>query len=107
MFASVSGRGLPLRTLHSDDRAGVESLYSTRAVGEPAVLISSVTPESGPNTGANEVVLEGLNFTYDADTQLLIDETPLSSTRWSVETCSRLRVTSMPSHAAGSSACGS
>jgi len=101
MFASVSGRGLPLRTLHSDDRAGVESLYSTRAVGEPAVLISSVTPESGPNTGANEVVLEGLNFTYDADTQLLVDETPLSNTRWSVETCSRLRVTSMPSHAAG------
>ncbi len=101
MFASASGRALGLRTLHSDDRDGAESIYGTRTQQAPAPQITSVTPADGPTTGGNEVLLEGINFTYDSDTQLLIAGSAVNSTRWDVESCSRLRITDMPSHLAG------
>jgi hypothetical protein len=101
MFASVSGRGLPLRTLHADDAAGVEFLYGTRTQTPPAVEITSVEPSNGPTTGGNEVVIDGVNFTFDGDTQLLVGGLAVPGASWSVEGCGRLRITSMPSRGAG------
>jgi hypothetical protein len=101
MFASVSGRGLPLRTLHADDIAGVEFLYGVAGQTAPAVDITSVEPAIGPVSGGNEVLLEGINFTYESETQLVVGGLAVSGTRWNVETCGLLRITNMPSHAAG------
>ncbi len=101
MFASASGRALGMRTLDLDDRAGVESIYGLRTQTPPAPLITSVSPEAGPTTGGNEAVVEGVNFTYDSDTQVFIGGTALSGSSWRTETCGRLRIISMPARSAG------
>jgi hypothetical protein len=101
MFASASGRALGLRTLHIDDRNGIESLYGLRTADPPNIQISSLTPAFGPTAGGNEVVLAGINFTYGSDTTLFLDDLTLPSTRWNVESCTRLRILQMPSHRAG------
>ena len=96
MFASASGRALGLRTLDADDRSGVESIYGLRTQLPPAVQITSVSPEGGPTTGGNQVVLEGVNFTYDSETQLFIGGAAVSGSSFDTETCGRLRITRMP-----------
>ncbi len=101
MFASASGRAIGLRTLHPDDRDGVEFLYGTRTTTQPAVKITSITPSEGFTAGENEVVILGENFTYEADTQLRLGSELLSSTRFNVENCSTIRITNMPAHSAG------
>ena len=101
MFASVSGRGLPLRTLHLDDAAGVEFLYGLRTQTPPDVEITSVDPPDGPTTGGNEVILEGINFTFDTETQIRVDGVTVPAASWAIEDCGRLRISSMPSHGAG------
>ncbi|MBI4606097.1 MAG: IPT/TIG domain-containing protein [Planctomycetes bacterium] len=101
MFASASGRALHLRTLAADDRQGIESIYGLRTQAQPQVQITSVTPSEGPPEGGNEVVVEGLNFTYDSESQLLLGGAAVPGTRWNIETCTRIRITSMPAHAPG------
>jgi hypothetical protein len=101
MFPAVMNRGLTLRTLHDDDRAGVESLYGARTSQPPAVSIASANPGFGPASGGNEVVLTGANFTYDSETTLRIGGTALSTNHYEVETCNRIRIFDMPAHASG------
>lgn len=101
MFAAATGRGLGLRTLHADDRAGVEFLYGKDVQGPPRVEIGSVSPELGPTMGDNEVVIEGDNFTYKSDTELRIDGILIPGSIWAVEGCSRIRISSFPPHAPG------
>jgi hypothetical protein len=101
MFASASNRALHMRTLHQDDRDAVESIYGLRTQEQPGPSISTVNPFDGPTTGGNEVLLTGVNFTYNTDTQLLIGGNALGTSRWNVESYTRLRITSMPSHASG------
>jgi hypothetical protein len=102
MYPAVSGRGLPLRTLEADDRAGAESLYEPApGAAEPAVEISSISPAFGPTAGGNEVVLSGVNFTYDSDTTLLIGGLTVSRSRYDVEVSGRIRIHDMTPHSAG------
>ena len=102
MLPAIFGRGLPARTLAEDDRAGAEFLYTPRpSAPEPAVQITRVTPALGPVSGENEVLLEGMNFTYSSNTDVVIGGFVVSRARWQVESSSRLRILSMPPHAAG------
>ncbi len=101
MFLAASGRGLGLRTLDADDRDGVEFLYGVVAPAPPGVEITGINPDSGPWEGGYEAFIHGVNFTYDADTQLRIDGMTVASSRWSVESCDLIRVTKMPPHAGG------
>lgn len=97
MAAVILGRGVPLRTLEPDDRAGVESLYPPLPeTSAPAVELSRILPTFGPGAGGNEVVLEGRNFTFLADTQLVIDGLGVAANRYEIETPERLRITDMP-----------
>jgi hypothetical protein len=101
MFAAATGRGLGLRTLHSDDLAGVEFLYGKDVRGPPRVEIGSLSPDLGPTLGGNEVVIEGHNFTYDSDTELMIGGSVIPGSSWAVESCSRMRILSMPPSPSG------
>ncbi len=101
MFASASGRGLGLRTLHADDRGGIEFLYGGAPGAEPQVELTSVEPGFGFPGGGDEVILSGVNFTYDSDTLLRIDGMTVDPARWTVETCGLIRVRSMPPHDPG------
>lgn len=102
MHFIIPAQGLTARTLRADDRAGVESIYAPRPERPaPAVEISSVSPSFGPAEGGNEVLLEGLNFTYTSDSRLEIAGLMLSLESWDVESCGRLRISSMPAHAEG------
>ena len=97
MAAVIVGRGLPLRTLEADDRAGAESLYPPLPdTGSPTVELAGILPAFGPAAGGNEVVLEGRNFTFLADTQLVIDGLAVAASRYRIETPERLRITAMP-----------
>ena len=106
MYPAAVGRGLPLRTLHSDDREGAEFLYGIRSESPPAVEIASATPLSGPADGGNEVRIEGVNFTYDSDSKLFIDELEVAGTLWDVLDCGAILVRSMPPHDPGEVAIG-
>lgn len=101
MYYALRGQGLPLRTLHPDDRAGLEFLYGTISAADPAVGIAGLTPASGPTAGGNEVLVQGSNFTYSADTRLYVGGTFIARTDWRVESCDRLRILRMPARAGG------
>ncbi|MGE3166245.1 MAG: IPT/TIG domain-containing protein [Planctomycetota bacterium] len=101
MEASFSGTGMPLRTLHTDDIAGVQSLYGVNASISDNPAINSVTPPDGPVGGGNEVIITGANFTWTGNTSLSIGGVGLPSSQFSVDSCSTLRIPSMPAHAAG------
>ena len=97
MAAVIVGRGLPLRTLEEDDRAGVESVYAPLPEAPaPVVEFSSVLPDLGPTVGGNEVVLEGNNFTFLADTQLVVGGLAVDTSRFRIETPKRLVIADMP-----------
>ncbi len=101
MFAAATARGLGLRTLDPDDREGVEFLYGSIGPSPPGVEITRVDPDSGASSGGDEVLIHGVNFTYDSDTQLRIDGMTVSLSRWRVESCDVIRVTDMPPHVSG------
>ncbi len=101
MFLAARDGGLGLRTLEADDQDGVEFLYGVVAPAPPGVEITGIDPDSGPRKGGDEVLIHGVNFTYDADTQLRIDGMTVAPSRWSVESCDLIRVTNMPPHAGG------
>jgi hypothetical protein len=102
MFASATGRGLQLRTLHADDLAGVHFLYGSGRPGadsNPAIL--GLTPDFGPAAGGNEVLVRGRNFTWTADSTVRIAGAPLLRSQFQVESLGLLRILAMPSHAGG------
>lgn len=101
MFPSATGRALAMRTLHPDDRTGVESLYGTSGRPGPAVSILAITPGSGPTAGGNELLIEGFNFTYPSETTVRLGGSVLPASQWTQEACSRIRIPSLPAHAAG------
>jgi len=102
MSPAIAGRGVPFRTLESDDRAGVESLYSPEAsTPEPSLTLDSVAPRAGLTTGGNEVVIAGGNFTFKTETQVIVGGLRVDPSRWEVESPSRIRVHSMPPGLAG------
>lgn len=101
LWPAATARALPMRTLAPDDRAGVESLYDTRSDEEPSIGITLLEPVSGPLEGGNAVVLEGTNFSYTSDTRVYVDGLSLSTLRWTVESCGRLFISSMPPHLPG------
>ena len=102
MFPSARDRGLPLRTLHEDDMRCVEFLYGQRTLVPPTVELSSVAPDTGPVTGGNEVILGGVNFTFESETVLEVNGVIVPPTRWTLETCDRIRIHDMPAHGVGS-----
>ncbi|MBI4585561.1 MAG: matrixin family metalloprotease [Planctomycetes bacterium] len=95
-------RGLPFRTLHQDDIDGVEAIYGTRTGANPFPRIASIAPREAPAGGEVEVLITGSNFTWESDTQLDFGAVEVPISRLVVETCSVLRVTSVPAHDAGS-----
>ena len=101
MFESAGSRGLALRSLDPDDQAGVEFLYGSPNPAEPGLEVTGVDPDLGSPQGGEEVLITGSNFTYDSDTELRIDGMTVASSRWTVESCDLIRVTSMPPHASG------
>jgi hypothetical protein len=97
MAAVIIGRGLPLRTLEEDDRAGAESVYAPLPEAPaPVVEFSAVSPDFGPTAGGNEVVLQGNNFTFLADTQLVVGGLAVDASRFRIETPKRLVIAEMP-----------
>jgi hypothetical protein len=100
MFASASNRALGMRTLHPDDAAGCEFLYGTRG-DSPDVVMETVSPAEGPVGGGGEVLISGSNFTYDSDTEVRIGGQLLDRSSYEVESCDRIRITSMPAHDPG------
>ncbi|HLU48250.1 MAG TPA: IPT/TIG domain-containing protein, partial [Planctomycetota bacterium] len=96
MFPRVSRTGVELRTLHSDDRAGVESIYGQVGPLDVAPTITSVEPSFGPGAGGNVVILEGTNFTWTGNTVLFAGDARISSSSFEVETCGRIRIAAMP-----------
>lgn len=101
MFFQARNGGLELRTLHEVDHRCVETLYDLRTPELPGVDLVSMAPNSGPTTGANEAVIRGLNFTWNADTRILVAGKPLDADHWEVETCDLIRISRMPSHGLG------
>jgi len=101
MFLSAGSRGLALRSLDPDDQAGVEFLYGRVDPADPGVEVTGVVPDLGSPQGGEEVLITGSNFTYDSDTVLRIDGMTVASSRWTVESCDLIRVSSMPPHASG------
>jgi len=102
MFRSAISRGLPLRTLDPDDLQGLQCLYGTRTEAAPVVELLSISPAMGPILGGTEVLLEGANFSYASGSQLHIDGAALEREFWEVESCSMIRIHSMPPHPSGS-----
>ena len=102
MFPAVTNRGLELRTLHSDDIAGVESIYGEREGADPLPAILEVTPSIGPREGGNEVVLRGRNFTWKSDTLLRFGDDTISRSLYEVESLNLIRISSLPAGDTGS-----
>ena len=102
MSAFAFGRALPMRTLGPADRAAIEELYGTLPGAPLGVEITDVFPPIGPTEGGFEVVLSGNSFTYDSDSELLIDGLIVSTTRWSIESCDKLVIFDMPPHGTSS-----
>jgi hypothetical protein len=102
MYLAARRRGLIHRSLHSTDRECIESLYGVRMAEPPAVVVRDATPAAGPTAGGFEVVIDGSNFTFPAESRLFVGSLELSPAVWEVETCGRIRVLDMPAHGPGS-----
>jgi len=96
MFESERQRGLEIRTLHSDDIDGVETLYGTRDDADPSLGLLSTMPAYGPLAGGNTVVIGGRNFSWTTDTTLWIDGDIVRRSLFDVIDCRRIRVHRMP-----------
>lgn len=96
LYPVLRGNGLALRTLHADDRSGVESIYGRRTEEEPSVALLGVAPAEGPAEGGTEVAIEGRNFTHKSDTRVWVGDLELPPASFEVESCGRLRIASMP-----------
>ena len=101
MFASYQDGTAFVRTLHSDDIAGCQTLYGSNGAINADPQINDVDPPDGPTSGGNAVTITGENFTWEADTTVRIDNVVLSSAFWNLDNCGQLVITSMPSHAPG------
>ncbi|MBN1442732.1 MAG: matrixin family metalloprotease, partial [Planctomycetes bacterium] len=101
MYASATNRGLTLRTLHADDRAGVEYIYGLRGAVDIAPSIAALEPASGSTLGGEEILIRGSNFTWTSDTTLRIGGLSVSRERYDVESARVIRVSSMIAGAEG------
>ena len=101
MFASYATGDESIRTLHPDDVAATQFLYGANPTINDGPEINDVDPSEGPTAGGNSVTILGENFTWEADTTLRIDGTPLSSFSWNLENSGRLEITNMPAGAPG------
>ncbi len=99
MFEFYSG--LPDRTLHPDDIAGVQDLYGANLSISDQPEINDVTPPTGDIAGGFEIVIDGDNFTWDSNTTLRVDGVIVSSGLVACDSMCRIRILSMPAHAAG------
>ncbi len=101
MFATVGQRALPARTLHEDDRDGVEFLYDVVAGQDLAPTVIFLEPAFGPPEGGGEAAIRGTNFSWKSDTTLFIDGSPVPEPDFQVESLGLIRVLRMPPHTEG------
>jgi hypothetical protein len=96
MYEAARRRGRDARTLHLDDRDGVETLYGTREDADTAVNVLSMTPNFGSVDGGNAVVVGGRNFSWTADTTLWVDGNVVNRSLYDVLECQRIQIHEMP-----------
>lgn len=101
MYFSARLRGLPLRTLHVDDRRGIEFLYGVRGEVDFSPTLFTVEPAIGPTLGGNEVVIRGSNFSWTSDTELRFGQVTIPRHSYSVESLGVLRIRSVVAHPEG------
>ena len=101
MFASYTDGDESIRTLHPDDIAATQTLYGFNGSINDEPEINDVDPSEGPTSGGTTVTITGENFTWESDTTLRINGTPLSSTLWVLENSGRIIIPSMPAGGPG------
>ena len=101
MRASISGTGLGARTLAQDDIDGVIDIYGEDLDIDTGPQINDVDPPSGSVDGGEEVVITGVNFTWDSDTDIDINGVAVPGGDWELPNSSTLIITSMPEGDAG------
>jgi len=101
MYEAYTDGSTGPRTLATDDINGARFIYGFDPGIDPDPQIDAVDPPTGPPAGGNTVSITGQNFTWETDTTLRIDGVALSQNFYSVDSTSRIVITSMPAHAAG------
>ena len=96
MFFAIQNQGLTLRTLHQDDRDGVESLYGQRAGANTAPIVQSFGHFVGSAFGGDTLTFDGTNFTWPSDTVIEIGGSSVTGSQIDEHSCSTMVVPSTP-----------